>query len=141
MKVSAFVLSISDAQLQFSVLRAVIYCPVGFYSSAEAAGQRSERTLSILVSLPVSKSFYLAFLWCADATGPNADSRSLPYLPPVILRLGSLVDRRENVDMTCAANELTTFSLLSRLTYSEHKLEYISVAGGYVLSSDTAKDC
>lgn len=150
---------------------AIFYFSVGFYSNAEAADQGSERAVlmwllfwvfllwvSTFAHLCISFTgsaedganaanlmFFLSFFFCGVLASPDQMPRfwiflyrasPLSYFVSAVLSTGLA-----NVNVTCASNEFTTFSTPSGRTCGEYMAEYVSVAGGYLLSSNSTSDC
>lgn len=150
---------------------ATFYFPVGFYSNAEAAKQGGERAVlmwllflvfllwvstfaHLCISFAASGEdgantanllFFLSFFFC----GVLATKTQMPGFwiflyrasPLTYFVSAALSTGLANVDVTCASNEFTTFIPPSDQTCGEYMAEYITVAGGYLLSPDSTSDC
>jgi ATP-binding cassette subfamily G (WHITE) protein 2 (PDR) len=150
---------------------ALFYYPVGFYRNAEAAGQGTERGVlmwllfwqflvwvstfaHMCISFADSANeggntanflFILIFFFCGVLASPAQMPgfwiflyriSPLSYWVSAILSTGLA-----NVEVTCASNELTTFSSPEGQTCGDYMANYISTAGGYLLDPNASSDC
>jgi len=148
-----------------------IYYPVGFNKNAEFAGQTAERgalmwllmwqfliftcTFAHMAIATVDTAegggnianlaFMLTLFFCGVLASPNNMPgfwifmyRVSPftYLVSAVLSVGI-----GNAEVTCTAQELTTFNPPNSTTCGEFLESYISQAGGYLTNPDATSDC
>jgi len=150
---------------------AFFYFPIGLYKNADAADQGVERGWLILLLFWVfliwvstfahfcisfagsaddggnvaNFMFVLAFFFCGVLASPDQMPRfwiflyrvsPLSYYVSAVLSTGLA-----NVNVTCAANEFTTFAPPDGQDCGTYMAEYISAAGGYLLDSNATAGC